>query len=486
MWTNVSAATELFALVGTAMQEKDGDACIELHFSARTLRRMLSRLAMWLVVWLLVSVLVLRRYAGWQTKGELQLWFGLGVARHFLFGTGVAILKRAGRLGEPQHESWGFGTEIFNAGARQTAFFLSEMMIFHEDNFELMRGGFEVVAMSTIDEMDASGFTTFDYYAGTVLCRAVLPKRLLPELKRELGLTVSEEDLQTAETGWNVTLAKGPWNPVSSRIKWLIHFHGGGYISGTPLASQPIGWHYGEHAENHRNPFDLIVVIPHYALAPERKFPAAVLDAVECFEFHMDLPGVSSEDIVIAGESAGGGLTAAMLIALRDGVDAHVDELEGRRLRTLKGRVSPEHIPAAAVIMSPFVDLDHEADFCDERAEFDIITEESAQNSAKMYVPDPNVATSNPLASPIRGELHGMPPLLITAGEREIFMPKVVEFAERAILHDEHNLVELIVFEGQIHSFQLGWVKGSDSRVSLESSRLFNRTMDFILDHTRQ
>ena len=146
-----------------------------------------------------------------------------------------------------------------------------------------------------------------------------------------------------------------------------------------------------------------------YRLAPEHPFPAAVEDAVGGYLWLLS-SGVDPSQITIGGDSAGGGLTMAMLVALKEG---------GKPL------------PAAAVCISPWTDMTMTGESLVSKAEADpMITNDGIARVRDAYVgaSDPR----SPLASPIYADLSGLPPLLIHVGENEVLLDDSTRLAERA------------------------------------------------------
>ena len=182
----------------------------------------------------------------------------------------------------------------------------------------------------------------------------------------------------------------------------VLYLHGGGYCIGSPRSHRHLAAAIGAAAT-------ATVVLPDYRLAPEHPFPAAVDDAVAVYRALL-AEGIAPSRIVVAGDSAGGGLTVATLIALRDaGVP----------------------LPAAGVCLSPWVDLTCSARSYETRASADpIVRRESVGEMARAYLAGRDPRT--PLASPLFADLSGLPPLLVQVGSDEVLVDDAAQLAERA------------------------------------------------------
>ncbi|HWG27204.1 alpha/beta hydrolase [Actinospica sp.] len=202
----------------------------------------------------------------------------------------------------------------------------------------------------------------------------------------------------------------------------VLYFHGGAYALGSALDS------VGLAADVARRVGARAISVD-YRLAPEHPFPAAIEDAVAAYRALLD-GGVPSERIAFVGESAGGGLVAATLLALKD------TDL-------------PQ--PSAAAVFSPFVDMTVSGASATGKAAVDpALTPEAMRIRVRDYLGDHDPAS--PLASPIFGDLTGLPPLLIQVGSHEILLDDAVRLAARAGADDVP--VELQVWPGVPHVFQ--------------------------------
>ena len=172
----------------------------------------------------------------------------------------------------------------------------------------------------------------------------------------------------------------------------MLYVHGGGYVLGS-IQSHRVVIERLAAATNGR------VLALNYRLAPEAPFPAAVDDAVAAYKWLL-AQGISASKISIAGDSAGGGLTLSTLLALRD---------------------AGEPMPACAVPISPWTDMEGTGESMATRADVDpMVSKEILQQLAGTYLSgaDPK----HPLASPLHGDFSGLPPLLIQVGDAETLL----------------------------------------------------------------
>jgi len=170
---------------------------------------------------------------------------------------------------------------------------------------------------------------------------------------------------------------------------WILYFHGGGYVIGSLTTIRAL-------AANLAAATGRRVLTVDYRLAPEYPFPAAVDDAVAAWAGLLD-QGVDPADVAFAGDSAGGGLVVAAMVAARD-------------------RGLP--LPAAGVCLSPWADLTLSSASLDDNASGDPeVNRDKLSRMAEAYLAGADPQT--PLASPAFADLTGLPPLLIQAGTAE-------------------------------------------------------------------
>ena len=182
----------------------------------------------------------------------------------------------------------------------------------------------------------------------------------------------------------------------------ILYLHGGGYVIGSINSHRELISRIARAAGARALAID-------YRLAPEHPFPAAVEDATKAYRWLLH-HGVSPESIVIAGDSAGGGLTVATLLALRDAGDP---------------------LPAAAVCISPWTDLEITGESMVTKADVDpMIRPDEAKGEAARYYGE--AGPRHPLVSPIHADLSGLPPLLVQVGTSEVLLSDSTRLAERA------------------------------------------------------
>lgn len=204
----------------------------------------------------------------------------------------------------------------------------------------------------------------------------------------------------------------------------LLYFHGGGYA----LGSVKSHW---ELIARLSAATGCRVLGLDYRLSPENPFPAPVEDATAAYRWLLD-QGVEPGHIALAGDSAGGGLTAATLVALRNGGTS---------------------LPAAAAMLSPWVDLEAAGDSYDTRAELDpMVTRPLVLAMAQTYLGGKG-SPRDPLAAPLHADLAGLPPLLIQVGDHETLLDDAIRFAAKARRAGVD--VTLEVWDEMFHVFQL-------------------------------
>jgi len=206
----------------------------------------------------------------------------------------------------------------------------------------------------------------------------------------------------------------------SIKDKVILYFHGGGYVSGTCYSHRSITAKFVKGS-------GIGALLFEYRLAPEQPYPAALEDSLAAYHWLLD-QGIDPLSIVFVGDSAGGGLCLATLLALRD---------QGTTL------------PAAAVAYSPVTDFKCTGKSYQTKAKVCLSPEGMAPALAKHYAGDKDPGL--PYISPLYGDLYGLPPLLIYAGEDETLCDDSVRFAEKA--KDAGVEVTLRIGEGMFHCY---------------------------------
>jgi monoterpene epsilon-lactone hydrolase len=200
----------------------------------------------------------------------------------------------------------------------------------------------------------------------------------------------------------------------------LLHFHGGGYVVGSPHG-------YRAFAARLSAGIGAEVLLPAYRLAPEHGPDAPVEDAVGAYRA---LCAQESEpaDVVISGDSAGGGLALAALIALRDAGDPP---------------------PAAGVALSPWTDATLSGASLEENAEHDLIIPPAFLSTLALLRFGGDGDRTDPRYSPAFADWHGVSPLLLFASSTESLRDDAVTVAERAQAADVNAQLE--IYDGMVH-----------------------------------
>jgi monoterpene epsilon-lactone hydrolase len=204
----------------------------------------------------------------------------------------------------------------------------------------------------------------------------------------------------------------------------LLFLHGGGFELGSVRSDGELAARLGRAA-------GVRVLFPEYRLAPEHPFPAALDDVRAAWHWLRTDQGLSAASVAVAGDSAGGGLAVALLVATRD---------------------AGQDLPAAAVLMSPTVDLTSSGASMTERVDQDpISTPAMLRQFAADYLAGADPKT--PLASPLFASLTGLPPLLIQVGTADLLLSD----SERLAAAATHAGVDvtLQIGEGLPHVYQL-------------------------------
>ena len=246
----------------------------------------------------------------------------------------------------------------------------------------------------------------------------------------------------------NVDGVPGEWltAPDVDNDRVLLYLHGGGYVIGSTATHRGLTGSLSI-AANCR------VLSLDYRLAPEHKYPAAVEDATTAYRWLLN-QGIAANKIAISGDSAGGGLTLATLLALKE---------------------SGDELPGAAVPISPWTDMEGTGESMKTKVDLDPMVEPGGlMGMAKLYMGDGNYQA--PTASPLHGDYSGLPPLLIQVGELETLLDDALRVADKAKAAGVD--VTLEAWDDMIHVWHLFAPMLPEGRDAIA------RIGEFIQDHT--
>ncbi len=220
-------------------------------------------------------------------------------------------------------------------------------------------------------------------------------EEMLTQFPPAAGVAFEPETVGGIPATWCI-----PSDTVKGRV--LLYLHGGGYVVGSSSAYRPMGSELASRLKAR-------VLIPDYRLAPENPFPAALDDALAAYRGLLGL-GIAPQSIALAGDSAGGGLAVATMVAIRD---------------------AGLPLPVGAVAISPWVDLAVTSEAALSNAQGDPVLEaEGLKGMAGAYMG--KISPMTPAASPVYADLSGLPPLLIQIGSAEILLDDANRLAARA------------------------------------------------------
>jgi acetyl esterase/lipase len=230
-------------------------------------------------------------------------------------------------------------------------------------------------------------------------------------------VTLDPVDIDGLASEWSIVGDSDP-----SRV--LLFFHGGGYCSGSILSHRRMVTESGRAAR-------LRTLAVNYRLAPEYPFPAACEDALKAWRF-LRRQGFGAKKIAVGGDSAGGGLTLALLQNLRD---------------------AGEDLPGCAWLVSPWTDLTMSGSTLETKDSVDpIIHKTYLEELAEAYVP-PGLDRKDPRISPLHAKLRGLPPMLIQVGSAETLLADSVRLAGAAGAADV--AVTLEIWPHMIHAWPM-------------------------------
>jgi len=257
--------------------------------------------------------------------------------------------------------------------------------------------------------------------------RSVIPPELdhvtmRANMESMTGLMPLPADVATESATVSGVPAEWVSTPDADPQRVVLYLHGGAYVIGSVNTHRDLVGRISR-ASGGR------VLNVDYRLAPEHPHPAAVDDAVAAYRWLLD-QGQAPAKLAVAGDSAGGGLTIATLVAIRD---------------------AGLPMPAAGVALSPWVDLEGIGESMTTAAHLDpMVQKEHLVRMGKLYLGDAD--PRSPLAAPLYADLSGLPPLLIQVGTAETLLDDSTRIAERA--RKAGVTVTLDVWDDMIHVFQ--------------------------------
>ncbi|MFZ5628322.1 MAG: alpha/beta hydrolase [Spirochaetota bacterium] len=273
-----------------------------------------------------------------------------------------------------------------------------------------------------------------------------VPRPLVQLGLNTLGVAIGPAPGCSLMEGSIDSIAYDFWTPEQLKPgRLLIYSHGGGYTMFSHKTHRTL-------ASRLAVEFEAQAIVYDYRLSPEHRFPAAVDDALAVYQ-HVLRQGYDPRNIILAGDSAGGGLTFALLLAARD------HDLP---------------MPGLAIGISPWVDMTLSGYSFQENPHKDVmLSPDGVRHFREMYLDggDPK----HPYASPLFGDLKGFPPVMLQAAGDEILRDDSVLFA--AALRQAGIKVELDVSPGLFHVFEFAW------RILPQADEAIIRMGDFVRRH---
>lgn len=273
------------------------------------------------------------------------------------------------------------------------------------------------------------------------------PDATLEQVRDGYDVSMEKADLAAGVTRTEGLLGDvpGAWfRPGSAGTRAVLYLHGGGFQFGSSRSHGPLAAALAAAS-------DADVFVLDYRRAPEHPFPAALDDATAALRALVEERG--PDNVVVAGDSAGGGIVFATLLAAREaGVPA----------------------PLGAVAFSPWVDLTQSGSTIADRAARDpLVTKDQLDANAAAYLGDGD--RTNPLASPLYGDLAGLPPALVQVGTEEILFDDTERLAEK--IRAAGGRIEVQIEDGMPHVHQILLGRLPEALPSLERAGAFIRAL---------
>ena len=260
-----------------------------------------------------------------------------------------------------------------------------------------------------------------------------LSKLLIPAI----GVRVRRDHVAGLRAEWLVP-------KLAPERKLILYLHGGAYVMGGCDTHRQLVSHIARAS-------GVRALLPDYRLAPEHPYPAAIEDAVAVYR-RLLADGYAARDIVLAGDSAGGGLAVALLLSLKAAGDP---------------------LPAAACLLSPWLDLAAAGDSMSSRADRDPwFRAEDLPHVAAYYCAEKDLV--DPLVSPVYADVSGLPPFYVQVGADEILFSDTVRFGDN--IRAAGGTIEIEEWPNMWHVFQ------AFVAVMPESRRAINKLADYIRD----
>ncbi len=270
---------------------------------------------------------------------------------------------------------------------------------------------------------------TNDLAIGKKIKSGELRKRMVePAWKVPDCFTMTHIDMEN----FSMKLLASKENPNMEKI--ILQLHGGGYMGAVRNAYYVFAGLYNEVSHG------MSVLTPDYRVAPEYLFPAALEDAVASYQWLLDR-GWFGNQIIVAGDSAGGGLAMALVMYLRD---------HGMPL------------PAGVVAMSPWTDVTASGESYETNYEKDPLFGNTKESLIYLCEYPGDHDPMDPYISPLFGDFRGFPPMLIQVGSTEMLLSDSVDAAAKA--RQQGIKVRLSIYEGMFHVFQMAYLNLPESK----------------------
>lgn len=254
---------------------------------------------------------------------------------------------------------------------------------------------------------------------GTQMQTGKLQKRIVePEWRCPDGYCLSRIHMRHFQMEW--------FAPAEVGDQVVLQLHGGGYVNRLRNIYRDFAVKYSAMAGG------MPVLSVDYRVAPDHPYPAALLDTVEAYQWLLDL-GYPGEQIIVAGDSAGGGLALALAMWLRD---------QGKEL------------PGKLILMSPWADLTASGKSYEENYHRDPMFGGTRESMIYLGVYPGEHDPSEPYISPVFGDFRGLPPMLLQAGGIEMLRSDTETVAEKA--EQAGCRVSCTVYPEMFHVFQMG------------------------------